>query len=247
MTQRDKMRELYRQYKGDKSAVIRAYVEAEQAGEVDRKRNASGYGIEQYAQALWNDGEKKGWLAQNRVAQPLREASPQPTSSSISQESASDIKIPNEVYDKPAAETTERMLRKFDHAPELVMKLYGEAVKAMNMGMPVSCAAVLRTMIEAICVDKGIVDGVIDKTIFNRFVRSDNLKGKINGLVEAGLITQGHAEVLHLIRLLGNDAVHRAEAYETTLLGEAIEIVESLIYGVYELPFKIEKFPNRIK
>jgi hypothetical protein len=233
MTQRDKMRELYHQHSGNKEATIEAYAKAEEAGEVDRRRNTSGFGTEQYAQALWIDGEKKGWLIQNKMSR-------------LVQKSAS-TKRPKETFDKSVTETPDRLLRNFDHAPDLVMKLYAEALKAMNMEMPVSCAAVLRTMIEAICVDKGIVDGVVDKNFFNKFIRSSNLQGKINGLIEAGLVTQSHAEVLHLIRLLGNDAVHRAEASERMLLEEAIEIVESLIYGVYELPNKIGKFPNRAK
>ena len=65
MTQRDKMRELYHQFSGDKELVVKAYSEAELAGEVNRLRKSSGYGTLQYAQALWSDGVKKGWLAQN--------------------------------------------------------------------------------------------------------------------------------------------------------------------------------------
>lgn len=74
MTQRDKMRELFRLHQGDKATVIRAYAEAEQAGEVDRVRNASGYGTEQYARALWSDGEKKGWLLQDGSSPPAQDA-----------------------------------------------------------------------------------------------------------------------------------------------------------------------------
>ena len=72
MTQRDKMRELFRLYQGDKAMVVRAYAEAEQAGEVNRLRNASGYGTEQYARALWADGEKKGWLPQGGPMPPAQ-------------------------------------------------------------------------------------------------------------------------------------------------------------------------------
>ena len=62
VTQRDKMRELFHQHQGNKTAAVSAYAEAENAGEVNRLRNASGYGTLQYARALWADGEKKGWL-----------------------------------------------------------------------------------------------------------------------------------------------------------------------------------------
>ena len=62
MTQREEMRQLFRLLGGDKEAVIEAYANAERTGEVSRLRNASGFGTQQYARALWNDGEKKGWL-----------------------------------------------------------------------------------------------------------------------------------------------------------------------------------------
>lgn len=247
MTQRDKMRELYQQHSGNKEAVIEAYAKAEQAGEVNRQRNASVYGTKQYAQALWNDGEKKAWLVQNKPVQSVREVLSQPVSTAFPHEQVPQAEVQKEILSQPALEATNRKLRKFDHAPKRVIELYEEAVKAMNMEMSVSCAAVLRTMIEAICVDKGIVEGVVDKTFFNRFTRSSNLQGKIEGLREAGLITESHAVVLHQIRFLGNDAVHRAEAVETTLLEVAVEIVENLVYQVYELPHKAGKFPSKAK
>ena len=220
MTQRDKMRELYHQHHGDKEAVIEAYAEAEKAGEVSRQRNASGYGTKQYAQALWNDGEKKGWLVQNKVPRLVAEATIKPTS-----------------------KTTGRPLRAFDHIPDTVFLLYNEAVQAVNGEMYVSCAAVLRAMIEAICADKGIVEG----PVAYQTGRRKNLEGKINGLLEAGLIIQDHANVLHPIRNLGNDSLHEGVAFDRRLLETAVEIMEHLIYVVYELPNKSILFPVKAK
>lgn len=106
MTQRDKMRELYRHYSGNKEAVIKAYSEAERSGDVDRLRNASGYGTEQYARALWADGEKKGWLTQggkasnvpSNISEPSRIPPPLPLSTrrgtvDTSQKNANDFSL----------------------------------------------------------------------------------------------------------------------------------------------------------
>ena len=83
MTQRDKMRELFHLHGGHKEAVIEAYAIAEQVGEVERLRNASGYGTQQYARALWNDGEKKGWLPQSAASPPVIESTNAPVKPSL--------------------------------------------------------------------------------------------------------------------------------------------------------------------
>ena len=61
-SQRDVMRQFYRQCGGNETLVVAAYARAEAAGEVQRKRNQNGLTPEEYAKALFRDGEKKGWL-----------------------------------------------------------------------------------------------------------------------------------------------------------------------------------------
>jgi hypothetical protein len=62
MTQRDAMRSLWRRYAGNHEAVIREYARMEQRGEVQRGSNEHRLRPEEYAQALLNDGLRKGWL-----------------------------------------------------------------------------------------------------------------------------------------------------------------------------------------
>lgn len=62
LSHRDFMRRLYREHRGDKDAVCRAYARGEDNGVVVRKSNAHDLSAEQYALALYNDGERKGWL-----------------------------------------------------------------------------------------------------------------------------------------------------------------------------------------
>ncbi len=60
--QRDMMRHLVKQYGRDKEKICRAYAAAERNGEVVRKRNSMNRTSEVYADLLWRDGERKGWL-----------------------------------------------------------------------------------------------------------------------------------------------------------------------------------------
>jgi hypothetical protein len=46
----------------DREAVCAAYAEAEEDGEVFRRSNRLNKSPQDYALALWRDGEKKGWL-----------------------------------------------------------------------------------------------------------------------------------------------------------------------------------------
>jgi hypothetical protein len=60
--QRAFMRNLVNSFGRDQYQVCAAYAEAERGGQVRRIKNASGKTPEEYALALWRDGEKKGWL-----------------------------------------------------------------------------------------------------------------------------------------------------------------------------------------
>ena len=61
-TQRDYMRKLVRELGRDKNAVCAAYAKAERDGAVPRQNNSRGRSAEEYADALWRDGDKKGWF-----------------------------------------------------------------------------------------------------------------------------------------------------------------------------------------
>jgi hypothetical protein len=60
--QRAFMRNLVKSFGRDQYQVCAAYAEAERDGLVGRIKNTSGKTPEEYALALWRDGEKKGWL-----------------------------------------------------------------------------------------------------------------------------------------------------------------------------------------
>lgn len=62
MKQVDKMRELYRRFNGDPDLCIQAYARAEEEGEVVRKSNVHNVSALDYANNLFHDGKRKGWI-----------------------------------------------------------------------------------------------------------------------------------------------------------------------------------------
>jgi len=62
MKQRDKMRELFGRFNKAKDLVVVAYVEAEVAGDVKRKKNVRGISRRDYAERLFADGVRKKWI-----------------------------------------------------------------------------------------------------------------------------------------------------------------------------------------
>jgi hypothetical protein len=60
--QRDAMREAFNKYSGEKEKTIKAYAWLEEKGYAPRKNNSHNFSARYYAEALFNDGIKKGWL-----------------------------------------------------------------------------------------------------------------------------------------------------------------------------------------
>jgi len=60
--QRDAMRELYHHFGDDKAKLVRGYAWLETQNRVERRSNAHSLDADYYAEALYADGKKKGWL-----------------------------------------------------------------------------------------------------------------------------------------------------------------------------------------
>lgn len=60
--QRDYMRELVRRHGLSKERVCADFAEALRSGKVRWKNNTTNFSAEKYADAVWRDGEIKGWL-----------------------------------------------------------------------------------------------------------------------------------------------------------------------------------------
>jgi hypothetical protein len=131
----------------------------------------------------------------------------------------------------------------FQHLPEVLGTLYKQVVANFELKHYLLAAAGLRMIIEGICNDLSITKGyVIDdetgKIILDgegNQVKSSNLNGKINGLVEKGVLTEGQTAILHIIRKLGNQTVHKLNNPKRKIMVSSLEIVEQTFRNIYEL------------
>lgn len=115
--------------------------------------------------------------------------------------------------------------KQFLNVPDFLVTLYEQVVEVANLDFTLLCAAGLRTIIEAIC--KEIILGSNPN-------KRTNLEEKINDLMEERYITQKQADVLHQIRKLGNNAVHKIEIPKRRAIRQAIEVVEHVLTNIYE-------------
>jgi hypothetical protein len=111
--------------------------------------------------------------------------------------------------------------------PKTVWKMYSETLQALNAGILTLAAGGLRATVEAICLDKGLASGTLQK--------------KIDELAGQDLLTVSQAELLHEERYLGNAALHELETPPSAAIEDGLQIVEGLINTIYILPIKAER------
>jgi hypothetical protein len=137
----------------------------------------------------------------------------------------------------------------YHNVPSNLRRIYTELVDCFNNDSPTLCAAGLRSLVEGICAQQGIIDGPVEvpaKGGGTQIARRDNLEGRIAGLQEKGLLTQPSAQTLHEHRYLGNSAVHELARPSAEELKLAIEIVEHVLEQLYELPEKAAELHRAI-
>lgn len=110
-----------------------------------------------------------------------------------------------------------------DHLlPEELQRIYNETLRCLNGDSPVLTGIGIRAIIETVCKDQSATGG--------------GLCAQINSLVEKGVLTRDGAEILHKLRILGNNAAHEVKPHSNVQLGLALDVVEHLLKGVYILP-----------
>lgn len=133
----------------------------------------------------------------------------------------------------------------FHSLPYNVNRLYRETIDCFNNDILTLCAAGIRALVEAICLENKVIDGNVEIKDQNgaviRTEKKDNLEGKINGLFEKGILTEKNSIALHEHRLLGNEALHRMAVLNKEELSIAINIVEGILESIYEIPYKSMK------
>ena len=134
--------------------------------------------------------------------------------------------------------------------PDNINRLYKETIECYNNGIFTLCAAGIRALVEGICIDKKIKDGNVEENDKNgniKIIRKRNLEGKINGLIEKGVLTKENAESLHEHRYMGNEAVHQLSLPSKKELSLAISIIENIFDSIYEIHDMIEELKEARK
>lgn len=137
--------------------------------------------------------------------------------------------------------TTETLSEKdFYCIPVHLKRIYRETISSFNNELFTLCAAGLRGITEGICSDQNITDGPVEinKNGEIRIVRKSDLRAKIAGLTEKGILSQNSSIVLHEHRFLGNDAVHELAQPSIDELKIALHIIEHTLEELYEIPSK---------
>ncbi len=132
--------------------------------------------------------------------------------------------------------------KQFKYVPENLNNLYKQTIEAYNSKHNILCAAGLRTIIEGICnelnIKKGYIyenDGTKKLDKDNKEILTGNLAGRIFGLYEKGHILFTQALLLLKIKNIGNSAVHDIEEINIDTLRQTIDILDSILYNIYEL------------
>lgn len=144
-------------------------------------------------------------------------------------------------YLYPARTKNALQVKDYFHLSPPLRRIYRETIDCFNGESFTLCAAGLRAVLEGICHDHGVVDGVVkvvDQNGKESAWKSAKLDGKIFGLAEKGILTEKQASMLHEHRFLGNDAVHELSQPSSTELKLAIEIIEHIFDSIYEMPEK---------
>lgn len=133
-------------------------------------------------------------------------------------------------------------MKNFLNLPIEIRSIYSETIETYNNQNLILCAGGLRALIEGICKEHNIKDGpVVTITASGKkTTRKKDLRGKISGLHEKGLLTKTHADILNEHRFLGNKALHELKKPSTEELQLAIEIIEHTIENIFELTVKAD-------
>jgi hypothetical protein len=126
------------------------------------------------------------------------------------------------------------------YAPNDVKYVYYEVVETYNKKLMISCAAMIRTIIEAICADQNIEEGTKIKTDGSS-IPSKTLEAKINMFEDNKILTNNQVAILHDLRKLGNNALHELKVDDKQMIKQAIETIEHIMDTIYIIPYKIKQ------
>ena len=118
----------------------------------------------------------------------------------------------------------------YNKIPEKLRMIYREIIESYNKSCFLLCSIGLRTLIEAICVDRGIKNGTLAEKINKSSFITENIKNNLHG-----------------IRFLGNDATHEFIYPDKKDLELTISIIEDILNMVYDLDYKSSLIFNKFQ
>lgn len=119
--------------------------------------------------------------------------------------------------------------------PRQVSGIYRETLAALSNELPILAGIGVRALVEAVCKER------------NAKGKNLSVSEKIDNLVAQGVLTQDGAEILHSLRLMGNEAAHEVKPHSEDDLNVAFDVIEHLLSGVYILPKVADRLPKRKK
>lgn len=114
--------------------------------------------------------------------------------------------------------------------PPKIRGIYAEARKALCSEMPVLAGIGLRALVETILNERGAA--------------GTSLHAKISDLFTKNIVNAAGAEILHGLRIMGNEAAHEVKAHTIEELGLGFSAVEYIMMGAYILPRKAAQLPK---
>nr|CAF1785377.1 hypothetical protein NRS6116_04154 [Bacillus subtilis] len=150
--------------------------------------------------------------------------------------------------EEPKKDTHEQLLQfnekfEFDHLPDLISGIRNETINAYKHRMNLLCNTGIRMIIESICKVNGIDkkpkvrrgETVLDKDN-NPVMVNLSLFEKIEELQKRNLIDEKQKNILNQIRDIGNETVHEIVRPKTRELLQYLNIIDFILYNIYELP-----------
>jgi hypothetical protein len=145
---------------------------------------------------------------------------------------------PRSIY-YPRRAATLRNKRYFSQIPSKVHILYSQVIEAFNNNLLILCAGGIRALLEGVCKSKGVTGGPNEQ---GKYVYT--LEGKINTLAQ--LLHREALKNFHSIRFLGNQALHNMEIPSRLDVEIALDLIEDVLYFVYEFEFKSQLLRKRM-
>lgn len=114
--------------------------------------------------------------------------------------------------------------------PVIVQSIYRETISAIQKRHFTLAGIGVRAIVEAVCKDQN--------------TPGESLFEQIDDLVTQSLLTASGAEILHGVRLLGNEAAHEMKAPTEKQTIAAMKVIDHLLLGAYVLPEEAKALPE---